>query len=404
MLAVFFAYSSSVTGGFILDDDRLVYDNDLIKAQNGLSQFWCTAKSDDFWPVTSSGFWIEWRLWDMCPAGYHITNLILHAAEVLLIWVILRRLSIPGAFLAAAIFAVHPVNVESVAWIAQRKNTMAMLFFLLSILWYLKTVMPKASADMIPVMSFPGPLRVAAKQNTAHCPLSTAHCFLWYWLSLAAFVLAMLSKGSVVVLPALLLGIIWWLRPVIIRDIAAHRAVFCGGRGVGGGERVVPDARIRRSAPHGEFYGTIIGRGRSAVVLPLQGIFSARFDLYLSAMANPGRQCAVVAAAFGGICGYGSALAAPHKLEPAAVVCLGIFLRRFTAGNGFYRRGLHEIHTCLGSLSAHSHHWGNCLGLGGLERVASLCAERDKFDGSDPCGCRGGNSRIFDLAAKWALS
>ena len=98
VLAVFFAYSSSITGGFILDDDRLVYDNDLIKAPDGLSQFWCTAKSDDFWPVTSSGFWFEWRLWDMCPAGYHVTNLILHAAEALLIWVILRRLSIPGVF------------------------------------------------------------------------------------------------------------------------------------------------------------------------------------------------------------------------------------------------------------------------------------------------------------------
>ncbi len=207
------AYLPSIGGGFIWDDYLLLVDNPLVKASDGLHRIWSTAQAIDYWPATNTSFWIEWRLWELNSMGYHVTNLFLHVLESLLVWIVLRRLSVPGALLAAAIFAVHPVNVESVAWIAQRKNTMAMLFFLLSILWYLKFI---KSAR----------LSLAAKQSTVHCPLPTAHCFLWYWLSLAAFVLAMLGKGSVAILPVLLLGITWWLRPMKWRDLVRTAPFF----------------------------------------------------------------------------------------------------------------------------------------------------------------------------------
>ena len=172
-----------------MDDDLILSENPNIKASDGLYTFWFTTKEQDYWPVTYSMLWKEWRLWERNPTGYHVTNLILHLVESLLIWIILRKLCIPGAFLAALLFAVHPVNVESVAWISSRKNLLAMLFFLLSILWYLKSL-------------------------SRFSPFSpTSHSY-YYWLSLAAFLLAMLSKGSVAVLPVLLLGIVWWLRPV----------------------------------------------------------------------------------------------------------------------------------------------------------------------------------------------
>src|SRR4029077_21290392 len=80
---------------------------------------------------------LEWRLWGMKSTGYHVVNLALHIAACLLLWLLLRRLSIPGGFLAALLYAIHPVNVESVAWVVQRKDTLSTLFFLLSILWYL---------------------------------------------------------------------------------------------------------------------------------------------------------------------------------------------------------------------------------------------------------------------------
>ena len=239
---VFIAYLPAINGGFIWDDDKLLTENELVKAPGGLSSIWCTNEAIDFWPATNSTFWIEWRLWQMNPAGYHVTNLILHIAEALLVWLILRKLCIPGAYLAALIFALHPVNVESVAWIASRKNLMAMLFFLISILWYLKGMQwtvdggqrpvggPRGGSTVYrPTLTRPGnELPSPCSAPDARYPRPGSSSFIlhpssfhfWYCLSLAAFLLAMLSKGSAVVLPVLLLGIIWWLRPLRWRDLA----------------------------------------------------------------------------------------------------------------------------------------------------------------------------------------
>jgi protein O-mannosyl-transferase len=201
------AYWPSLNGQFILDDDLLVTENHLIQARGGLYRIWFTSEAPDYWPVTNTTLWLEWRLWGMNPTGYHVTNLVLHIIASLLVWKILRKLGIPGAWLAALLFAVHPVNVESVAWIAQLKNVLSMLFFLLAILCYLK-------------------VDTQASPQSESQPASgrTASGKIWYGLSLAAFVLAMLSKGSVAILPLLLLLISWWLagrltKQAIIRTV-----------------------------------------------------------------------------------------------------------------------------------------------------------------------------------------
>ena len=211
VVAAFVVYLPSLNGGFIFDDEALVINNSIINASDGLYRIWFTTEPYEYYPVAYSMSWCELRLWGMNPTGYHVTNFILHVIESLLIWIILRKLFIPGAFLAAFIFAVHPVNVESVAWIAQWRNTRAMLFFLLSILCYLK------------MEALPSFLQNSLYQKTS--PLTPGHYVsgrspIWYWLSLVLFILAMLSKGSVVVLPVLLLGIIWWLRPLTRWDLA----------------------------------------------------------------------------------------------------------------------------------------------------------------------------------------
>ena len=189
------AYLPAFRGGFLLDDDLLLTANPLIKDPAGWWRFWCTKSTPDYLPLMSDSFWLEWRLWGMNAAGYHATNILLHAASSVLFWLVLRQLKVPGAWFAALIFAVHPVNVRSVAWIAERKNTLSMVFYLSSILAYLK-----------------------AEDNRR----SKA-----YLLSLALFALALLSKSSTVVLPAVLLILIWYRhRKLAISDIALAAPFF----------------------------------------------------------------------------------------------------------------------------------------------------------------------------------
>lgn len=219
-------YLPAIHGGELLDDDLLLTQNPIVRSPGGLYQFWFTDKASDYWPVTNSTFWIEWRLWHDHLTGYHVTNLVLHIVESLLIWSLLRKLQIPGAFWGALLFAVHPVNVESVAWIASRKNLVAMLFLLLSIWCYLNAEMGLS----------PSALRARANGGRPSSIWDRATAFsigeftgLWYWLSFAAFVLAALGKGSAVVLPALLLCILWWKRPLEWRDLRRMLPFFAAG-------------------------------------------------------------------------------------------------------------------------------------------------------------------------------
>jgi Flp pilus assembly protein TadD len=183
-LAAFAVYWRALRGEFLWDDLLVVHRNPLVTGELGLGSIWFRT---DF-PLTNVAFWLEWLAWGKHPAGYHVVNVLLHAAGAVLLWRVLARLKIPGGWLAALIFTVHPLCVASVAWIAELKNTLSLPFYLLSILWYLRfdsDVRPSDFGFRIPK---------------------------WYWLSLAAFVLALLSKTSTVMLPLVLLGCAWWRR------------------------------------------------------------------------------------------------------------------------------------------------------------------------------------------------
>jgi hypothetical protein len=139
--ACFLAYSPALKGPFIWDDIKYIVANPLLSAPDGLYRIWfSTDVPSQYFPLVYTVFRFEYQLWNFNPLGYHIVNISLHVISALLLWLVLRRLSIPAAFVAAAAFALHPVNVESVAWITEGKNTLMLLFALLSILFFIEVI------------------------------------------------------------------------------------------------------------------------------------------------------------------------------------------------------------------------------------------------------------------------
>lgn len=194
--AILIVYLPAIRGGFIWDDNLLISENPLITAPSGFFHLWINPGSMDYTPLTLTTFWLEWRVWGENTIGYHLLNLLLHAGAAFLIWRILVRLEIRGGWLAALLFAIHPVNAASVAWIAERKNTLSLFFYLLSLSWFLDFYRSR-------------------KQ--------------WpYVLAIMAAACAFLSKGSTVILPGVMLGCIWWRENKLRRADLVAAAPFLG--------------------------------------------------------------------------------------------------------------------------------------------------------------------------------
>ena len=197
---VFIVYRPILPGNFLMDDHRLIKDENPL-ATGELTPLTIWFQTD--FTLSTFALRLQWLAWGENPCGYHVVNLTLQGLSAVLLWRLLARLKIPGAWLAAAIFAVHPVGVNSVARIAEIKNTLSLPFFILSFWFYLRY--EKFSHK-------------AARKNPAAGRGWREHAALWYGLSLVAFVLALLSKTSTVMLPLVLLGCAFWQRGKITRQ------------------------------------------------------------------------------------------------------------------------------------------------------------------------------------------
>src|SRR6266513_259341 len=138
IIAVVVVYLPVLRGDFVWDDFLLITGNPLLQNVSGLLEIWSGSRTADYFPLTNTVFWIEHHLFGANATGYHAVNILLQIANALLVWRLLKQLNIPGAWLAGLIFVFHPVHVASVAWISELKNLLALLFALLSVLFFLK--------------------------------------------------------------------------------------------------------------------------------------------------------------------------------------------------------------------------------------------------------------------------
>ena len=175
VLAVFLAYLPAVRGAFVWDDDSWTTNlSTLFQNTSGLYSIWFQPTAlQQYYPLTGTTFWLDYQFWEFWTLPYHVENILLHAVAALLFWRLLLRLQLPGAWLAAAIFALHPVMVESVAWITERKNVLSLVLYLGAFLAYLRYAQGVASD------------REQAERRILPCLVSrvTRHSFMVWLLS-----------------------------------------------------------------------------------------------------------------------------------------------------------------------------------------------------------------------------
>jgi Flp pilus assembly protein TadD len=225
------AYQPAWRAGFIWDDDRYVTNNPLLTAPDGLQRIWFSTDSpSQYFPLVYTTFRFEHALWGLNPAGYHWVNLLLHAVNALLVWRLLQRLAVPGAWLAAAIFALHPVNVESVAWVTELKNVQSLFFILLALLAWVRFLASEESRELR-AESLEHELSGTSEGSALSSQLvalGSQRPWGWYALALFFYLLALFSKTTACTLPAALLLILWLKRKPIGCARLAQMIPFLG--------------------------------------------------------------------------------------------------------------------------------------------------------------------------------
>lgn len=224
VLLTIVTYMPATNGKFIWDDERHVSQNRNLLTTDGLVNIWTKfgLKNDgapQYYPLTHTTFWLEYRVWQLDPTWYHVTNILIQAISAVLLWMILARLQVPGAWVAAAIFAIHPVQVESVAWISERKNLLAVVFYFGAMLAWMESGIGFRASGV-------GSESAEGKPDAIR--------WNFYVLSFALFVCALLSKTIACSMPAVMvLVLLWKNRRIDGRQIVLLLPFFVVGAGLG---------------------------------------------------------------------------------------------------------------------------------------------------------------------------
>jgi hypothetical protein len=213
LVITFAAYSWLFFGhaGWIWDDPDYVLTNSTLRTFDGLRQMWFVPTSLPQWyPLVHTTFWVEYHLVGTNAFLYHFDNVLLHAISAILLWRLLRKLNVPGCWFAACIFAVHPVMVESVAWVTERKNVLSLVFYLLAMRVYLFRFAPSNENEL-------------SKPNWGAAALA-----------FVLFVCALFSKTVTASFPAAVLLILWWKNGRLrLRDFVPLIPFFVVGAAMG---------------------------------------------------------------------------------------------------------------------------------------------------------------------------
>lgn len=182
LAAILIAYFPALDGLLLWDDEGATIENPLMWRPGGLWTMWTTIGripgEEHFWPLTYTVLWLQFQLWKGWPVGYHFTNFLLHAAICIQLWRLMRRIELPGAAIAAALFAVHPVHVESVAWIISLKDLLATLFYLFAVEFFINYAERHRAIWLIAAV-FAAAAAMLSKSMTLTLPFGLA-ILLWY--------------------------------------------------------------------------------------------------------------------------------------------------------------------------------------------------------------------------------
>jgi len=218
ILAGLWIYSPTYHGEWLWDDDQLVWQNAVVQSTSlrGLAKLWFNPDGADFFPLSYTALWAQWPFFHDQPTGYHITTIVLHIVASLLLWALLDRMRIPGAWLSGLLFAIHPVAVESVAWVSETKNTLSLPFFLLSCLcWVMQDEDQNEDQNEYRAEHHDDEKDGGGRRTAL------------YLASIVFFLLAMLAKTSMVAMPVVLLLHAWWKRgEVTIVDLIRSAPFF----------------------------------------------------------------------------------------------------------------------------------------------------------------------------------